>query len=169
MRAALLVLLACGPAAAQEVADCDPAPPVTALVEPWEDTSASLGGGAIRLALLHGEAEGVALLALTLPPVEADADAEAPADPAAPPPPPRCRVVSEGGIGFAALDLAALAATEDPAAATLTARVPALRFVPESTELEEVVLALTFGVADDSLLAAIETAGGDGSEGGGGP
>ena len=44
---------------------------------------------------------------------------------------------------------------EDAEAATLTATIPALRFVPESTELEELTLSLTFGVRDDSLAAAL--------------
>lgn len=162
-----LVLLA-SPALAQQVAECDGIPPVTELVEPWEETSVLLGAGAIRLALLHGaDEEGVRLLVLTLPPVEEEAgDNEGGAEgglvEAAPPVedlaplPRRCRIVSEGGLGFAALDVGAVATTEDAEAATLTTTIPALRFVPESTELEELELRLTFGVRDDSLLAVLE-------------
>lgn len=153
MRLIALAVLA-SPAAAQSVAECD-APPVTALIEPWEETTAVLGAGAIRVAAVEDEG-GVALLILTLPPVGAEADE------AAPPPARRCRLVAEGGIGFASLDVPGLATSEDAEAATLTATIPALRFVPESTELEEVTLRLTFGVADDSLEAAVETASGEG-------
>jgi hypothetical protein len=66
--------------------------------------------------------------------------------------------VSEGGLGWAVLDIAGLEATEDAGAATLTATIPALRFIPESTELEELTLSLTFGVADDSLVAVQDAA-----------
>ena len=161
--AAFSLALLASPACAQQAAECDGVPPVTELVEPWEETSVLLGAGAIRLALLHGEGEeGVRLLVLTLPPVEeeavvaGEAEAEVPteADPALPP--RRCRIVSEGGLGFAALDVAAVTTAEDAAAATLTATIPVLRFVPESTELEELTLSLTFGVSDDSLAAALE-------------
>lgn len=163
VRLGLPVLLLAAPAAAQQVADCGEVPPVTALVEPWEETGAVLGEGAIRLALLHGEQEeGERLLVLTLPPQEevGEAEAEAPLGPL-PPPERRCRIVTEGGLGFALLDVAGIEAVEDPGAATLTARVPALRFVPESTELEELVLSLTFGARDGSLVAALEAAGED--------
>jgi hypothetical protein len=151
----VLVLMA-SPAMAQQVADCDGVPPVTELVEPWEETSVALGAGAIRLALLHGEdEEGVRLLVLTLPPVEEGAEEE---PPEGPPPAPerRCRIVAEGGLGFAVLEVGAAEVAEDPEAATLTARLPALRFVPESTELEELTLVLAFGVGDDSLAVTIE-------------
>ena len=70
--------------------------------------------------------------------------------------PRRCRIVTEGGLGFAGLDVGVVETSEDPEAATLTATIPALRFVPESTELEQLVLSLTFGVRDDSLVAALE-------------
>ncbi len=147
------------PALAQQVEDCSELPPVTALVEPWEDTGAILGEGAIRLALLHGdEEEGVSLLVLTLPPESAGEVEQAATGPGAPPPPRRCRIVSEGGLGWAVLDIAGLEATEDAGAATLTATIPALRFTPESTELEELTLSLTFGVADDSLVAVQDAA-----------
>jgi hypothetical protein len=169
MLACNLLVLVASPAMAQQVADCDGVPPVTELVEPWEETSTALGAGAIRLALLHGEGqEGVKLLVLTLPPVEEEpegeaagteeGEAEAAAPPGEPlaPPPRRCRIVTEGGLGFAGLDLAGVETEEDAEAATLTVWVPALRFVPESTELEELTLSLTFGVGDDSLAAALE-------------
>jgi len=170
--AACSLILLAAPACAQQVADCDGVPPVIDLVEPWEETSVSLGEGAIRLALIHGEGEeGVRLLVLTLPPVEGAANGEEggpEAVPASEPPPRRCRIVTEGGLGFAGLDVGALEASEDPEAATLTARVPALRFVPESTELEELTLGLTFGVRDDSLVAEIEGAEGEPEDGPGG-
>lgn len=153
-----LLWLAAAPAVAQQVADCAEPPDVTALVEPWEETSASLGAGAIRLALLQDGPEGeVSLLVLTLPPVEEPAPGEE-TEPAVPPPPPerRCRIVTEGGSGFAVLDVLG-EIEEDPETRTLTARLSALRFIPESSELEEVTLVLTFGVADDSLSAAIDT------------
>ncbi|EYD78013.1 hypothetical protein Rumeso_00350 [Rubellimicrobium mesophilum DSM 19309] len=151
----LLVLAA--PAWAQQVADCDGVPAVTDLVEPWEETSRPLGEGAIRLALLHGAGEeGVKLLVLTLPPVEEAPAEEVPPAETLAAPPRHCRIVTEGGLGFASLDVGAAEVEEDPEAATLTARVPALRFVPESTELEELTLSLTFGVRDDSLVAALE-------------
>ncbi|TNC70324.1 hypothetical protein [Rubellimicrobium roseum] len=144
-----LALLA-GPALAQEVADCGETPPVTALVEPWEETSASLGAGAIRLALLHAEGEeGVRLLVLTLPPPD-------PEEARPEPPVPRCRIVTEGGLGFAGLDLAGLEVEENPETATLTVTIPSLGFIPESTALEERALSLTFGVRDDALAAALE-------------
>jgi len=154
----LLFLLA-APAFGQEVADCATAPPVTELVEPWEETTALLGDGAIRVALLEDEA-GQGLLILTLPTVEEVETAEGEAQPGGPPsfPERRCRIVTEGGAGFALLAVAGIEVMEDPEAATLTARVPALRFVPESSELEEVTLVLTFGVGDDSLRAEVEEA-----------
>jgi hypothetical protein len=161
MRAVLpAVLCLAAPAFAQQVTDCAEPPDVTALVEPWEETSATLGAGAIRLALLQDGPDGdVSLLVLTLPPVEEPGPEEtAEPEPAVPPPPfeRRCRIVTEGGSGFAVLDIVGEIA-EDPEARTLTARLSALRFIPESTELEEVTLVLTFGIADDSLAAAIET------------
>lgn len=167
-RAACLLILVAGPALGQTVADCPDAPPVTELVEPWEETSAVLGAGAIRLALLHGRGqEGVRLLALTLPPPGEVPEAAPPA------PERRCRIVAEGGLGFAGLDLTAVAVAEDPEAATLTARLPALRFIPESSELEELTLVLTFGVRDGSLGAEVEVAGqageAAGENGAGGP
>jgi hypothetical protein len=156
MRLIALALLA-APAAAQSVAECEP-PPVTALLEPWEETTSTLGAGSIRVAAIEDEG-GVALLVLTLPPVgEEGGEPEVPAE-------RRCRLVAEGGIGFASLNVTGLGVTEDAEAATLTATVPALRFVPESSELEEVTLRLTFGVADDSLEAALETADGATDEG----
>jgi hypothetical protein len=167
--AACSLFLLASPVCAQQVADCDGVPAVTDLVEPWEETSVLLGEGAIRLALLHGAGEeGVKLLVLTLPPAEdAESGAEAGAEEAgtddealpqeAPAlPPARCRIVTEGGLGFAGLDIAGVETAEDPEAATLTAALPALRFVPESTELEELTLSLTFGVGDDSIAATLE-------------
>ena len=155
-----ILCLAAIPAFAQQVADCAEPPDVTALVEPWEETSVTLGAGAIRLALLQDGPEGeVSLLVLTLPPVEEPGLEEtAEPEPAVPLPPPerRCRIVTEGGSGFAVLDVAG-EIEEDPEARTLTARLSALRFIPESSELEEVTLVLTFGVVDDSLSASIET------------
>jgi hypothetical protein len=142
---ALALMLGAAPAAAQAVRPCDPPPPLTALVEPWEDTSAVLAEGAVRLAAILDEAASVELVVLTLPPPGAEAG---PSD-------RTCRIVAEGGIGFAALDLGAMQAAEDAATATYTLRVPGLRFVPESSELEEVTLVLTFGVGDDSLAAAV--------------
>ncbi len=163
---------------AQEVQDCDPVPTVADLIEPWEDTAAALAEGAVRLAVLEGEEGSRRLLVLTLPPPEpvsdpasdavpeaapgaasgngAGPDATLASDPAAPPPERRCRIVAEGALGFADLDLAGLDASEDPEAATLIVRVPALGFVPESTELLPQTLVLTFGVADQSLAAAVE-------------
>jgi hypothetical protein len=153
VRALAALLAAATPAAAATVEGCGAPPDVTSLVEPWEETSVSLGDGAIRLALLHGNREeGVSLLVLTLPPL---GEGPEPAE-GAPPVERTCRVVGEGGTGFAVIDVGGVEATEDPEAATLTARLPALRFVPESTELEEVTLTLTFGVADDSLVAVTE-------------
>ncbi len=156
----VILCLVAAPAFAQQVADCAEPPAVTALVEPWEEASATLGAGAIRLALLQDGPEGeVSLLVLTLPPVEEPAPGEETEPEAAVPPPPperRCRIVTEDGSGFAVLDVAGKI-EEDPEAGTLTARLSALRFIPESSELEEVTLVLTFGVADDSLAAAIET------------
>ena len=147
----LWLLLLALPAGAQQVEDCPEPPPVTALVEPRDETGAILGEGAIGLALLHGEGqEGVSLLVLTLPPED---DQQAGASPTPPPPPRRCRIVVEGGLGWAVLDIAGLEVTEDPDVATLSATIPALRFIPESTELEELTLSLTFGVADDALVA----------------
>lgn len=155
----VMLCLAAAPAYAQQVVDCAEPPDVTALFEPWEETSANRGAGAIRLALLQDGPEGeVNLLVLTLPPVEEPGSEEAAGpEPAVPPPPPerRCRIVTEGGSGFAVLDVAG-EIEEDPEARTLTARLSALRFIPESSELEEVTLVLTFGVADDALAATIE-------------
>jgi hypothetical protein len=156
-----LLALAASPALAQQVADCVEPPPVTALIEPWEETTSTLGAGAIRLALLHGEpGEGARLLVLTLPPVEPSAEGEGSdgggsQDTAPVPPQRRCRIVTEGGPGFALLDVVG-EVVEDPQAGTLTARLPGLRFIPESSALEEVALVLTFGVADGSLLAEVE-------------
>lgn len=153
--APLLLAAIAPPALAGKVEDCAAVPPVTALVEPWEETSATLGAGAIRLALLGRVegAEGVGLVVLTLPPEPPEGgDGAAPAPPG-PPPERRCRIVSEGAIGFASIDLSDPKVTEDEEVATLTADLPALRFIPESTELEEVTLRLTFGVRDDSLTA----------------
>ncbi len=165
MRSSLaLALLLPTAGGAQEVQDCGPMPTVADLIEPWEDTSAALAEGAVRLAVLEGEEGTRRLLVLTLPPPEPAAegapeptpDATVASDPEAPPPERRCRVVAEGALGFADLDLAGLDASEDPEAGTLTVRVPALGFVPESTELLPQTLVLTFGVADDSLAAAVE-------------
>lgn len=157
---AVLAAAVAAPALSQQVVACREVPPVTALVEPWEETTALLGEGAIRLALLEEEG-GQGLLVLTLPTLEEVEMAAGAAEPGLPPPLPerRCRIVTEGGIGFAVLEVARIEASEDPEAATLTARVPALRFVPESSELEEVTLVLTFGVGDDSVLAVVEEPG----------
>jgi hypothetical protein len=160
---ALSLILLASPVCAQQVADCEEVPPVTDLVEPWEETGVLLGDGAIRLALLHGAGEeGVKLLVLSLPPVEVGTeseetgpDEEVPPEEALAPPQRHCRIVAEGGLGFAALDITRVVTEEDPEAATLTATLPALRFVPESTELEELTLRLTFGVRDDSLVAEL--------------
>lgn len=160
-----LLLLLAAPALGQEIADCATAPPITELVEPWEETTALLGEGAIRVALLEDEA-GQGLLILTLPTIEEVEAAEGEAQPGALPsfPERRCRIVTEGGAGFALLAVTGIEVAEDPGAATLTARVPALRFVPESSELEEVTLVLTFGVGDDSLRAEVEEQGPGGAE-----
>ncbi|WP_210529127.1 hypothetical protein [Rubellimicrobium arenae] len=161
VRSSLLAATLAGPALAQQVQDCDEIPPVTSLVEPWEETSLSIGAGAIRLALLHGtQDEGVTLLVLTLPPPEPggedDGAAATSEGPPPPPPVPRCRLVTEGGLGFAGLDIGAIETDEDAEAATLTAAIPALGFIPESTQLEERTLTLTFGVTDDSLVADLD-------------
>ena len=159
MRALLLAVLPL-PALAQEVVPCDPAPPVTALIEPWEETTAALAGGAVRLAVIEGEEGSRRLLVLTLPPADAgvasDSTAPPTASPTAPPPERRCRIVTGAGLGFADLDLAGLAAEEDAGAGTLTLRLPGLGFLPESTELIPETLVLTFTVADDGLAAVVE-------------
>ena len=159
----LLVPLA---ASGQEVAGCDPAPAVTALIEPWEETTATLAEGALRLAVIEGEEGTRRLLVLTLPPVAArggEGEAQGEGGPSAPAE-RRCRVVAGSGLGFADLDLAGLAAEEDAVAGTLTLRLPALGFDPESTELRPFALRLTLGVADDAL-AAVEEGTEDGAEG----
>ena len=165
----LALLVAAAPLAAQEILPCDPVPPVTALQEPWEETTRVLAEGSVRVAVIEDELGGADLLVLTLPPPPPPSEGEGPAetfsDPAAPPPERTCRLVAEGGMGFAALDLAGLSAEERPEEAAFVLRVPALRFIPESTELEEVTLVLTLGVLDDTLSAAVEEAEGEGAAG----
>lgn len=152
-----LLLPLATPALGQGVTECATAPPITELVEPWEETTALLGDGAIRVALLEDEA-GQGLLVLTLPTIEELESAQSEAVPGRPPPilERRCHIVTEGEAGFALIDVAGLAVVQGTGAEALTTRVPALRFIPESTELEEVTLVLTFGLADGSLLAEIE-------------
>lgn len=162
-----LAALALGtaPALAAEVIPCDPVPAVTALREPWEETTRVLAGGAVRLAVIEDSLGGADLLVLTLPPPppppeapetpEGEEPAEILSDPAAPPPGRTCRLVVEGGMGFASIDLAGLLSEERPEAALFRLQIPALRFIPESSELEEVTLILSFGVLDDSLTALI--------------
>lgn len=164
-----LAALALGtaPALAAEVIPCDPVPAVTALREPWEETTRVLAGGAVRLAVIEDSLGGADLLVLTLPPPPAPPDSATEAevedgeaveilsDPAAPLPGRTCRLVVEGGMGFASIDLAGLLSEERPEAALFRLQIPALRFIPESSELEEVTLILSFGVLDDSLTALI--------------
>ena len=165
MRLLPALLLLAAPLAAQDVTDCDPPPSVLDLVEPWEETAAVLAEGAVRVAVIEAGRGVVQLMVLTLPPVPAPAEGaqealpETPAETPAEPPPRRCRLVAEGGLGFASLDLAGLATQEDAEAGTFALSVPALLFIPESSELQEAMLRLTFGVADDSLAALLDTGG----------
>ncbi|MEM9437857.1 MAG: hypothetical protein AAGA15_12520 [Pseudomonadota bacterium] len=104
LRTAAVLSLLGSAAAAQHVGDCSQFAAAEALVEPWEENSATFANGEVRLAVLdtiEPAAEAYHLLVLSPPYDEVGAR--------------QCRVISLGqGIGFAFVEMASLEAAYDP-------------------------------------------------------
>jgi len=119
--AALIAALA-APAAAQTAFPCDWQAQVDAIVEPWEDNSATFANGAVRVALLDviEPAAAAAYLLVLHPPIDEVGGRT-------------CTLVGlDGGLGYAAIFFNELTADYDPSAG-LKITVPAIIYLPEQS------------------------------------
>nr|WP_249200695.1 hypothetical protein [Thetidibacter halocola] len=132
------------PAAAQEVQDCDDwAAGAQFLAEPWEENTRTFANGAVRVALIDtGEpaAGGYRILVLS-PPYSQLGDRQ-------------CRMVGSGGMGFAGVDFAALAARYDPTVG-LILTLPATRFNGGTGDFEDGILRFTLNQATGAIGAML--------------
>jgi len=116
---ALATLLA-SPATAQVASVCDWQARADAIVEPWEDNTATFANGAVRVALLDvAEPAAAAYYLLILhPPVDSVAGRT-------------CTVIGQSdNLGYAAIFFNELEASYDPEAG-LKLHVPAIIYLPE--------------------------------------
>lgn len=124
MRPVFIALAAClaGPATAQVANPCDWEARADAIVEPWEDHTATFANGAIRVALLDvTEPAAASYFLLVLHPPTDELGLRT------------CTTVSlDDGLGYAFIDFAALDAAYDPALG-LTLNVPAIIYLPEQS------------------------------------
>lgn len=142
--AALLVALA-PPVAAQVAAPCDRKARADAIVEPWEENSATFANGAVRVALLDViEPAAAAHYFLILHPPYDEMGAR------------RCTVVGRaGGLGYAAVVFSELEAGYDPAVG-LTIDVPATIYLPEQNFQNSALLHITVNQASGDVTVTQE-------------
>ncbi len=130
--APVIATLLASPLAAQTAFPCDWQARADAIVEPWEDNSATFANGAVRVALLDVIEPGAAstyLLVLHPPYDELGGRA--------------CTVVGlDDGLGYAEIHFNALEADYDSETG-LTLRVPAIIYLPEQSFQNSALLTIT--------------------------
>ena len=134
------LLLAPLAATAQTAAPCDWQASAQALVEPWEDNSATFANGAVRVAVLDTvEPAAAAYYFLILsPPMNEVGDRT-------------CTVVGFGdGLGYAYMDFASLKSGYDPARG-LIFTIPARIYMPEESFTNVARLEITVNQATGSV------------------
>lgn len=114
--------LMAAPAMAQTAFPCDWQARADAIVEPWEDHSATFANGAVRVALLDvAEPAAAAFYLLIMHPPVDDLGLRT------------CTTVGlDDGLGYAFIEFAALEADYDPARG-LVLTVPAIIYLPEQS------------------------------------
>jgi hypothetical protein len=128
----MISTLLAAPLAAQTAFPCDWQARADAIVEPWDDNTATFANGAVRVALLDViEPAAAALYLLILHPPYDELGGRG------------CTVVGlDEGLGYASIDFNALEASYDPARG-LTFRVPAAIYLPEQSFQNSAVLSIT--------------------------
>lgn len=128
--------LCAGAATAQVAAPCDWQARADAIVEPWEENSATFSDGAVRVALLDTiePAAAAAYLLILHPPYDEVGGR-------------RCTVVSlDEGLGYAAMMFEELTAEYDPARG-LMFQIPATIYLPEQSFQNAALLTITVNQA----------------------
>lgn len=127
-------------ATAQVAAPCDWQASAQALVEPWENNSATFANGAVRVAVLDTvEPAAAAYYFLILsPPVNEIGDRT-------------CTVVGFGkGLGYAYMDFSSLVSDYDPARG-LIFTIPARIYLPEESFTNSALLEITVNQATGAV------------------
>lgn len=138
MRLVLVALLALAalPAAAQTAFPCHWQARADAIVEPWEDHSATFANGAVRVAVLDvAEPAAAAYYLLILHPPADELGLRT------------CTLVGlDVDLGYAFIDFSVLEAGYDPATG-LTFQVPAMIYLPEQSFQNSALLKITVNQA----------------------
>jgi hypothetical protein len=141
-----LALCLAAPVFAQEISTCDDwRSSAFALAEPWESTTRLFANGEVRLAMtdtIEPAAAAFHLIILSPPYDEVGGR--------------QCAVVStEGGMGFAGLNVAATKAKYDPTTG-LAFTIPATRWLPETDSYVDAVLHVTLNQATGAITAVLD-------------
>lgn len=146
---AAIVLPIATSAAAQSVVDCDWQASSQALIEPWEDNSATFSDGAVRLAMLDTiePAAGAMHLLVLSPPYDEVGSRQ-------------CMTIgSSDGVGFSGIMWADLTSGYDPDAG-LIFEVPVSQYDPDTdgnpTSLLSFTLDQSTGKIDAVILADVK-------------
>lgn len=133
---ALLLVVNATAAVAQAAYPCDWEARADAIVEPWEENSATFANGAVRVALLDvAEPAAAAFFLLILHPPHNELGLR------------QCTVVGlDEGLGYAAIFFDKLKAGYDPAQG-LTFDVPAIIYLPEQSFQNSALLHITVNQA----------------------
>ena len=143
----LMPLLCATPAAAQVAFPCDWQARADAIVEPWEENTATFANGAVRVALLDvAEPAAAAFYLLILHP------------PFDPPAGRACTVVGlNEELGYAAIFFNELETGYDPSAG-LTFTVPAIIYLPEQNFQNSTLLSITVNQSTGDVTVSLELA-----------
>ncbi|WP_137702494.1 hypothetical protein [Marimonas lutisalis] len=142
LAATALALLLGLPAQAQEVSQCDHRAHADGIPEPWEANTRSFANGEVRVALIDRiePAAGAFYLLILHPPRGVLGER-------------RCSLVGFGsGMGYAALDFAALTAGYDPARG-LTLSLPGRLYLPEEGFTNSLIIHATVNQATGQVTA----------------
>lgn len=140
---ACLALISSG-AVAQEVADCDWQARADAIVEPWDENSASFANGAVRLALMDTvEPAAGAFHLLVLSPPYDEIGAR------------QCRTIGlGGGMGFSGADFGTLSAQYDAEIGLIFALEAA--YLEDGVDFVSTTLIFTLNQATGAIEAFLE-------------
>ncbi|SLN29277.1 hypothetical protein [Pseudooctadecabacter jejudonensis] len=140
-----LLTLCAGAATAQLAAPCDWQARADAVVEPWEDYSATFSNGAVRVALLDTiEPAAAAFYLLILHPPYDEVGGRT------------CTVVGlDDGLGYAGMIFEELTADYDPARG-LIFQIPAIIYLPEQSFQNSTLLTITVNQATGDVSVTQE-------------
>ena len=143
----LFTLAAAAPVAAQTSFPCDWQARADAIVEPWEENTATFADGAVRVALLDvAEPAAAAFYLLILHPPVDDLGLRT------------CTTVGlDDGLGYAAIFFEELEAGYDPAVG-LTLTFPAIIYLPEQSFQNSALVSVSVNQATGEVLVSQDLA-----------